>query len=223
VEKLVTKYVWEWPVRITHWINALSILFLSLTGLYIGWGKTLAHDPSQYVMGWARFIHFVTGYIFTISVLSRLYWAFAGNEHASWRAFVPYLFRDGRRNMKETFLFYTFFRRAAPSCTGHNAMAGSVYLFIFLLFLLMTATGFTLYAEYAPGGIMNRTFGMLFAFAPNQVLRLIHHGGMWLIICFVINHVYSSWLMDVKEKNGVISSIFGGYKSVPEEERPCLR
>jgi Ni/Fe-hydrogenase 1 B-type cytochrome subunit len=28
--------------------------------------------------------------------------------------------------------------------------------------------------------------------------------------------VYSAWLMDVKEKNGVISSIFGGYKSVPE-------
>jgi len=218
VEKLVTRYVWEWPVRISHWVNALSILVLSLTGLYIGWGKTLAHDPSQYVMGWARFVHFVTGYVFAVSVLSRIYWAFAGNEHASWRAFVPYLFKEGRRNMKDTFLFYTFFRPTAPHVTGHNAMAGSVYLFIFLLFLLMIGTGFALYSEHAPGSLLNRTFGLLLSITSNQTLRLIHHGGMWLIICFVINHVYSSWLMDVKEKNGVISSIFGGYKSVPEEE-----
>ena len=30
------RYVWELPVRITHWINAVSVVVLSFTGFYIG-------------------------------------------------------------------------------------------------------------------------------------------------------------------------------------------
>ena len=59
MEKLEFRYVWEWPVRIIHWVNFLAILGLSVTGIYIGWGKSLAHNPSQYMMGWMRFVHFV--------------------------------------------------------------------------------------------------------------------------------------------------------------------
>ena len=32
----VRVYVWEWPVRVCHWLIAGSIAILSLTGLYIG-------------------------------------------------------------------------------------------------------------------------------------------------------------------------------------------
>ena len=66
---LYQKYVWEVPVRVTHWVIFLAIIILSVTGIYIGAPKTLALEPSQYVMGWIRFIHFVAGYAFTISVL----------------------------------------------------------------------------------------------------------------------------------------------------------
>jgi len=218
MEQLVTKYVWEWPVRITHWVNFLSILTLSVTGIFIGSPKTLALDPSQYAMGWFRFIHFVAGYAFAVSVLSRIYWAFAGNEYAGWRTFFPYLFKEGRKNMKETFLFYTFFKPKAPHVVGHNAMAGSAYLVIFLLYLVMIITGFALYSEYAPNSFMNGAFGWLFSLFTNQGMRLTHHFVMWLLLAFAIHHVYSAWLMDVKEKNGVMSSIFGGYKSVPAED-----
>ena len=33
---IVRVYVWEVPVRVTHWLIALSIIVLSVTGLYIG-------------------------------------------------------------------------------------------------------------------------------------------------------------------------------------------
>jgi Ni/Fe-hydrogenase 1 B-type cytochrome subunit len=218
MEKLESIYVWEWPVRIVHWVNFLSILGLSVTGIYIGWGKSLAHNPSQYIMGWTRFIHFVLAFVFTISVVSRIYWAFVGNKYANWRVFTPWLFKDGRKNMKETFLFYTFFKSKPPHCVGHNGMAGSAYLWIFALYLVMIATGFALYAQYAPGGFFSSVFGWVYIFGSNQGLRLTHHFVMWLLFVFAINHIYSSWLMDVKEKNGVMSSIFGGYKSVPKGE-----
>jgi len=219
MENLKAKYVWEWPVRIVHWVNFLTILTLSVTGIYIGWAKTLAHDPSQYVMGWMRFIHFVSAYAFTISVLSRIYWAFVGNEYANWRTFVPWMFKKGRKNMKDTFLFYIFAKPQAPHVTGHNAMAGAAYLWVFLLYLVMICTGFALYGEYAPGSLLSGAFGWVFIFGSNQGLRLTHHLVMWLLIAFAIHHVYSAWLMDVKEKNGGMSSIFGGWKSVHEEEK----
>jgi Ni/Fe-hydrogenase 1 B-type cytochrome subunit len=41
---------------------------------------------------------------------------------------------------------------------------------------------------------------------------------MWLLLGFTVHHVYSAWLMDVKEKNGTLSSIFGGYKFVEPED-----
>ena len=33
--RIVKVYVWEAPVRITHWLIALSIVVLSVTGFYI--------------------------------------------------------------------------------------------------------------------------------------------------------------------------------------------
>jgi Ni/Fe-hydrogenase 1 B-type cytochrome subunit len=218
MEKLVTAYVWEWPVRIAHWVIFISIVVLSVTGLYIGSPVTLAQSSTQYVMGWVRFIHLVTGYIFAVAVASRIYWMFAGNKYASWRAFVPSFFADGRRNMKETFLFYTFLKREAPHVTGHNALAGSAYLLVFILYIIMIFTGFALYSQYAPQSLIHNLFGWMFDLFSNQSIRLAHHFIMWLLIGFAIHHVYSAWLMDVKEKSGVISSIFGGYKSVPEKE-----
>ncbi len=35
-ECLANVYVWEWPVRVCHWLIAGSIWVLSITGIYIG-------------------------------------------------------------------------------------------------------------------------------------------------------------------------------------------
>jgi Ni/Fe-hydrogenase 1 B-type cytochrome subunit len=31
----VRVYVWEWPVRFSHWVMVVTILSLSITGLYM--------------------------------------------------------------------------------------------------------------------------------------------------------------------------------------------
>lgn len=214
--RLREQYVWEVPVRVTHWVNVAAILTLSVTGLYIGTGKTLAHDASQYVMGWVRFIHFVTAYIFTVSVFSRIYWAFVGNRYAGWREFIPWYRNTGRRNMLLTLRYYVFLDRTVPNVIGHNALAGATYLLVFILYLVMIVTGFALYSQHAPGGVMHTLIGWTMLLFSNQGMRLTHHLVMWLLIAFAIHHVYSAWLMDVKERGGVMSSIFSGYKPVRE-------
>jgi Ni/Fe-hydrogenase 1 B-type cytochrome subunit len=51
-----------------------------------------------------------------------------------------------------------------------------------------------------------------------QTIRLFHHLTMYLIFAFVIAHVYIGWYLDVKERSGLMGSIFGGYKFVSGKE-----
>lgn len=215
---LEIRYVWEWPVRLTHWINFLCVLVLSVTGYYIGNPFLTAGSIDSNLMGWNRFIHLSFAYLFALSVLSRFIWFFLGNRHASWRAFVPWASRGGWRRAVQMFRYYTFLDRKISYEVGHNALAAVAYSFIFLLFVLQIFTGFAIYAQYDPGGFWFRLFSPVLAFYSNQNLRLAHHIIMWLLIGFAIHHVYSAWLMDVKERNGTMSSIFGGYKFIEPED-----
>lgn len=217
MSKLSIKYVWEIPVRVTHWVNVLAMTTLCITGIFIGHPLSIGESASAYTMGWIRFVHFTTAYVFTIGLAVRAYWSFAGNKYSNWRAFFPFLNSADREKMIATFKYYLFLDRKLPHVVGHNAVASTAYFLAFLLYLGMIVSGFTLYSEHAPGGMMHKLLGWITTIFSNQSLRLIHHSFMWLLIGFVINHVYSCWLMDIKERGGIISSMFSGYKSVEED------
>lgn len=215
---LEIRYVWEWPVRLTHWANMISIVMLSITGFYIGNPVLTSSKATAYYMGWARFVHFSFAYLFAVSVLVRLLWMFLGNKHASWRAFLPWLTEKGRKNFVKMFRYYTFTGKQITYEVGHNPVAATAYAGVFTLFLVQIASGFSLYGQVAPGGFWDSALGWLRPLVGNQALRLTHHMVMWLLLAFVINHVYSAWLMDVKERNGTISGIFGGCRYIEPED-----
>ena len=215
---LYEKYVWEVPVRVTHWVNVLSIITLATTGIFIGTAKTLALEPSQFIMGWFRFVHFVAAYAFSVSVLARIYWMFVGNKYASLREFFPFFTREGRMRMLDTLKYYTFISKKAPHTVGHNTLAGTAYAAVFALYLVMMGTGFALYSEHAPQSLLHKMTGWEFILFSNQGIRMTHHMVMWLLVGFAIHHVYSAWLMDIKERGGVMSSIFSGYKAVKQKD-----
>jgi Ni/Fe-hydrogenase 1 B-type cytochrome subunit len=199
-------------------LNVVVIATLTATGLFIAHPLSVAALPAQYVMGWVRFVHFVAAYVFTIGLLVRAYWSLVGNKYSNWRTFLPFYCKEERSRMKATFRYYLFLDRRLPHVVGHNSVAAVAYFLVFLLYLGMIASGFALYSEHAPGGLYAATFGWITRIFSNQSLRLIHHTFMWFIIGFVIQHVYSCWLMDIKERGGIISSMFSGYKSLEEEE-----
>jgi Ni/Fe-hydrogenase 1 B-type cytochrome subunit len=215
---LQIRYVWEWPVRLTHWFNVIAILVLLVTGIYIGNPNLTVSDSSLFVMGWMRVVHFSFAYLFTISVIVRLLWMFFGNRHASWRAFIPWAGKEGWAHIIGTFSYYTFVRRKPPYVVGHNALAAMAYSLVFLLFVVQIVSGFALYSQYDPNGTWAGLMAPVLGTFSNQGLRLTHHMITWLLIGFAIHHVYSAWLMDVKEKNGTLSSIFGGYKFIDPKD-----
>ncbi len=213
-------YVWQIPVRLTHWVNVVCIVILAVTGYYIG-NPYIRVSPqeaySPYFTGLIRFIHFSTAIVFTVSVAIRTYWAFVGNEWASWRGLFPFLYPEGRRSLKEALQYYLFLRREPPEVIGHNALAGLTYMIIVILYILEILTGYALFGVLHPESIWSPLTGWLFALMSMQTVRLIHHFIMYLLIAFAIHHVYSAWLVDIEEGNGLMSSIFSGFKFMPQQ------
>jgi Ni/Fe-hydrogenase 1 B-type cytochrome subunit len=209
-------YVWEFPVRLTHWVNFLAIVILSFTGYYIAAPFFQAPAGEFFYMAMMRFIHFVAAYVFTVSVLVRIYWAFVGNEYSRWREFLPF-WGQRRRDLVGCVYYYSFIRRECPPAVGHSASAAVSYLILLLLYLAEIGTGFALYGQGHPRGFFWTLMGgWLLYFFQSPALRLIHHLIMWAILIFAIIHVYIGWLNDIAEKKFVMSSIFGGYKADEE-------
>ena len=60
--------------------------------------------------------------------------------------------------------------------------------------------------------------GWLLGIMDLQTIRLWHHLMMYAIVAFFFVHIYISWWLDTVEKNGLMGSIFGGYKFVTGKE-----
>lgn len=219
-QDLVRVYVWELPVRVTHWLIFLSIMVQAVTGIYIGHPFIIVAGAARdhFVMGWMRTIHSYTAIVFTLSVLSRLAWMFMGNRYARWDKFIP-VSRKRRLGLWGTFRWYVFNLRKPPGFVGHNPLAGLTYVAVFGLYLLMIATGLAMYSGKAPIGSPMRLFGFLVPLLGGlQSARLLHHITMWLLLGFMVHHVYSGVLMSITESNATMESIFSGTKFVPRED-----
>jgi len=218
--KLVNIYVWEWPVRITHWMTAISIWVLSVTGLYLGYPFLIVPGEAgqHFVMGTAKLIHYYAAIVFTLSVLSRIVWMFLGNWYARWHRFIP-LTAPRWRGMGKTLKYYLFGLRLPPGFVGHNPLAGLSYLILFLVFLAQIGTGLAMYASSASFDSPMRVFAFLVpVFGGLQTAHWIHHVLMWFIWAFVVHHIYSAILMSQVEATGTVESIFSGRKFVPPED-----
>jgi Ni/Fe-hydrogenase 1 B-type cytochrome subunit len=207
-------YIWQVPVRATHWVTAGCIVVLSLTGGYIADPFLIPAGGST--MMTARLIHMVAAITLLASGLVRTWWLLAGNRFSRWSAFIP----TSRVQATELFRqagFYMFLRRELPKVLGHNQLAAAAYLALFFLLLVETVTGFALDGLIGsePGAT---AFGWLRELLGPQTIRLVHHLSMWAILAIALFHVYSTVLVDHLERNGLVSSMFSGYKFVPRDE-----
>ncbi|MGD1027994.1 Ni/Fe-hydrogenase, b-type cytochrome subunit [Candidatus Binatus soli] len=212
-EAVVAVYVWELPVRLTHWLIVLSIAVLSVTGFYIGDPLIAVSGPARdhFVMGTMRVIHLYAAIVFALALFVRIYWLFVGNQYARWDQYLP-VSRERLRNTWEALNFFSYWRRDPLPYPGQTGTAGLAYGVVFLIQFVMVLTGLALYTVYAAPNSLFQAFVFLIPlFRGLQMVHLIHHIGMWLLLVFMILHVYLSVLFSVTERNE-IDSMFSGYK-----------
>jgi Ni/Fe-hydrogenase b-type cytochrome subunit len=89
------------------------------------------------------------------------------------------------------------------------------YTGIYVLALLMVATGFAMYGQSNPGGVIYSLTNWIGAlFGGMQRVRFIHHVASWAFLIFIPIHIYLATRADVMERSGTISSIFTGGRFV---------
>ena len=214
-------YVWELPVRIFHWLNALCIVVLAATGYLIGNPQAIFNAPEayrQYWFGWVRFLHFAAAYIFLFNFIFRIYWSFAGNEYARWSAYLTYK----RAQFKDLWGVITTdivpIHLHGKVAVGHNYLASLSYIGVFFISLLQVITGFALYAGMTDFFLPRLFTWAIPLFGTDAVVRQWHHLLMWAFVVFTLIHIYLVFYHDWVEGRGTTSSIIGGWKFEKDED-----
>lgn len=212
-------YVWEFPVRLYHWVNALCIVTLVATGFLIG--RPMLPQPGgeasfSYLFGWIRFIHFVAAFVFFFNFLARIYWGFAGNQYARWDNFLPLNRRLLVKQINEAIdvvRIELMQGKVRPvQSAGHNSLASWTYVASFLAFLFQAVTGFGMYAAMSHSWLPRMFAWVVPLMGGDFAVRQWHHAMMWFFIIFTMVHVYLVFYHDYVEGRGVISSMAGGWK-----------
>ena len=218
-------YVYEAPIRIWHWVNALAITVLCVTGYFIGSPlPTVAGEASDhFLMGYIRFAHFAAGYILAIGFLFRIYWAFVGNEHARQLFLPPLLNRHWWSGVLHEAKWYAFLTKEPLKYVGHNPLA-----LLFMHFMLvwgtvfMIFTGFALYGEgTGMGSWQYQWFSswIIPLFGQSQDVHTWHHLIMWVIICFIIMHVYVAIREDIMSRQSMVSTMISGWRTFKDNRK----
>jgi len=218
-------YVYEAPLRIWHWVNALSIVVLMVTGYLIA--HPLPSMPGEasenFLMGYIRFAHFAAAYIFVIGFVFRIYWAFMGNGHARQLFLPPVWSRDWWGGVWHEVKWYAFLTREPRKYTGHNPLA-TLFMHFMLLWgtIFMIVTGLALYGEGAQAGHWTHTWftsWVIPLFGQSQAVHTFHNLGMWYLLCFVIIHVYVAIREDIMSRQSLISTMVSGWRMF-KDDRP---
>ena len=211
-------FVYEWPVRVWHWLTAISIVVLTVTGFYIGrpfMPNMPGEATDQFFMGYMRFAHFAAGYVLAILFLGRLYWAIVGNHYARELFFPPILKLATWKDVWFRVRYYLFMEKDAPPMAGPNGLeVVSAFAMFTLPAIFIILTGFALYAEgTGQGSWQAMAFGWVRAlFGDSQALHTWHHVAMWVLIIYVIIHVYLVIRQDVMSRQSYISTMISGFR-----------
>ncbi len=173
-------YIYKSFERFWHWTQSFLILFLALTGFEI-------HGSIKF-FGYQNAVayHNIAAYAFIILIVFTIFWHFTTGE---WRQYLPTL-----TNLKAQLGFYLFgIFKNAPHPTKKtvlsklNPLQRLVYLGLKILVLPVMVISGLLYMFYRyPQGNSVEPLNI----HSIEGIALLHTAGAFLLIAFIIVHVY---------------------------------
>jgi Ni/Fe-hydrogenase 1 B-type cytochrome subunit len=223
--KTGTVHVYGGGIRAWHWINALCILVLAVTGFFIGSPppSVPGEASDNFLFGYIRFAHFSAAYIVTIGFFARAYLAFIGDAHARTLFAPPVWNREFRDGALHQLRWYLFLEKEPRKWIGHNPLSSiAMFLMYSCAMVVMILTGGAMYSEGTGAtSWQHALFGWVIGlFGGNSfTLHTIHHVGMWVIVLFVIIHVYAAFREEIMSRQTLISSMITGDRTF-RDDRP---
>ncbi|WP_187647607.1 cytochrome b/b6 domain-containing protein [Nitrosophilus labii] len=214
-------------MRVNHWVVAISMIGAIATGLYIGhpYYQTFIAEPAvdKYVMAWNRWIHFILAIIFDVSSIVLVYLYFFSRFEKPYKKLIPN--SENIKEFIEVFINLLTFNRVKRFDSSHVDSFHVVYFTIFhLLLAWMLLTGLQLYVHGLASGqssigswwpwVLHLATDWTIAVTGGTLMdvRISHHITMYIIIVWIMFHIYYIVWRTIFWREGDISIVFGGYK-----------
>ncbi len=229
-------------MRIIHWVNAISMIVAIATGLYIAhpYYQTFIADDAvdKYVMAWNRWGHFIVAIIFDVTSIIVAYLFFFSRFEKPYKKVIPTW-----KNIKEffeVFINLLTLNHRKKFDSAYSDSFNTVYFAIFhLLLAWMLFTGLQMYVHGLESGessigawwpwmlhlvtdwtkaVSSWIIGSTATGTNIMDVRILHHITMWLIITWVVFHIYYQIWRTIFWKEGDIGIVVSGTKFVKEDK-----
>ncbi|GHA52753.1 Ni/Fe-hydrogenase, b-type cytochrome subunit [Photobacterium aphoticum] len=199
-------------IRVCHWLRALAITALVITGFYISWPFLVAPESSDVLVnGWIRFAHEVFGFMLVAITMARVYLFFFSRSNVERRSINDALSTKSWLQQIKAYLWMG----KPPHHGAYGPLQLVVYAGISTLAIFMCVTGLMLYDNVYHGGLA----AMLLPVTDQLTqwmgglanVRLWHHYVTWAFIIFVFIHIYMVVWTGIRFRNGSADSILSGY------------
>lgn len=214
MEKFTSEKEWSVAMRINHWVMALSIFILIVTGFYIADPFTISKGETveKFFMGNVRFAHIFFGMLLVFLFFWRVYLAFFSRFHADWKDFFAWT--DIKMTIAQI-KFYLLIDKKGPNYkTLYGPMQSVAYLGLMFMVLVIVITGLILMGAGYHAGLTAIAYKILRPFERLMgglaMVRYIHHVFTWFFILFIVVHIYMAFWYDAILKKGTISSMISG-------------
>lgn len=206
-------FVYSSTNRILHWIRALVITGLIVTGFYIADPFLTPVDSTDKLLyaEWTQW-HLILGFILISSGLLRIYLFFFGKDS------------DGElRSLKDVFSIKSwvtqlksyFFIGELRKKGLYGPLQFLTYTAIMLLLIITSVTGLVLYVHvYHQGlaGWLNEPMRAVEAWMGGlATVRYIHHIAVWGFLIFIPIHIYLVIWSAIRFKHAALDVMFTGY------------
>ena len=224
IENSERKAVYEFSIglRLTHWLRAISIVVLVGTGFYLSYvfqSPISTGEPVNFMQAKYRFVHEVAGFLLIACVIFKTYLFFT--DKVSKKELASF---ENLLNLKmwiEQIKFYLFLGKHPKIKGVYNPLQFASYMLFYLVIAGIILTGLTLYVHVYHDGLGGMLYSIL---RPIEAMlgglaevRTWHRILMWVIIVFVVVHIYMAVFNAVKGKDGALDAIFSGYKYEKDE------
>ncbi len=220
-------------MRIIHWANAICMIAAIITGLYIAhpYYQSFIADGAvdKYVMAWNRWAHFISAIIFDVTSIIVAYLYFFSRFEKPYKKLIP-----NAKNIKEfgeVILNLLTLNRRKRFDSTHSDSFNTVYFTIFhLLLFFMLFTGLQLYVHGLESGesSIGAWWPALLHISTDWTIpvtggtlmdvRIAHHITMWLIVVWMVFHIYYQIWRTIFWQEGDMAIVFGGSKFAKDGE-----
>ena len=225
-------YVFGPFVRAAHWIRNGLLVWLVISGFYLGnpfLARVLYPETAEgFIMAQVRGWHVAAGWVLLAFTLVRIYQFLFINKHGKLGlgaelSMAPVLLNW--RAWRDQLAFYLLLKRDHPHFTYSNygplQFLTSTALYASLL--IISISGILLASPYLQGGLASFGAELL---RPIEVavggianVRAIHRFTMWFFIFFTFVHIYMAVWNSIRTGNLLVEGIVSGFKAEPVREK----